>query len=281
MKLILSPIEQLVAKADPDRWAAALFAPPHERHALAALYAFAHEVGRIREVVSDPVLGAIRRQWWREAISEIYENAKVRQHETVLALAETVRLYQVEREFFDAYIDARELDFEQVPFATWADLLAYLDQTAGLSTVAASRVAKGSALSEGEREAASLAGRMWGLSGLMRSLPFWSQRRQTWFPEDLISEYEIEIEGLYAGKVTKQLHSLLGYCARQVRSAARSGSLRGSIEPSLYPALGYSSLALVYALRASNLADPFRERAQIAPIEKKVRLFLSAVTGKL
>jgi phytoene/squalene synthetase len=278
MTLVLCPIEDMVAKADPDRWAAALYAKPNERLGLASLYAFAYEVGRIREIVTDPLLGAIRRQWWREAIGEIYGQSPVRQHQTVIALAETVQLYQIDQRIFDTFIDAREIDFEQIPFANWADLLAYLDQTAGGLAEAAGRIVKGSGLSEVEREAAKLAGRVWGLAGLMRSLPFWSQRRQTWIPKTLLIEHEIEVEGLFAGKVTNGLHSLLLHCAREVKLAV------ASIDPiasGLYPALGYSALAVSYASKTAKLSHPFRQMAQISPIERNVRLFFSAATGRI
>src|SRR5271165_63811 len=52
--------------ADPDRYFASLFAPAQLRPHLFALYAFNHEVARIAETVREPMLGAIRLEWWRE-----------------------------------------------------------------------------------------------------------------------------------------------------------------------------------------------------------------------
>jgi phytoene/squalene synthetase len=156
--------------------------------------------------------------------------------------------------------------------------LAYLDQTAGALAEAAGRTLKGSDLTEAERGAAKLSGRIWGLAGLMRSLPFWSQRRQTWMPQTLLIEHKIEIEGLFAGKVTNGLPSMLSHCAREVKLAVAS---IGPIAANLHPALGYSALAVIYASKTAKLPDPFRQIVQIAPIEKNVRLFLSAATGRI
>ena len=64
----LSPLARLVRRHDRDRFLTALFAPAERREDLLALYAFNYEIAKTREVVSEPVLGQIRLQWWRETI---------------------------------------------------------------------------------------------------------------------------------------------------------------------------------------------------------------------
>lgn len=54
-------------RLDPDRWLTTLFAPDASRPGLFALYAFNAEIARARESVSQPMIGQIRLQWWREA----------------------------------------------------------------------------------------------------------------------------------------------------------------------------------------------------------------------
>ena len=81
--------EALVRKVDTDRYLAALFAPASLRFHLFALYAFNYEVAKTADAVSQPVLGQIRLQWWRDSIEEIYAG-KVREHEVVKALAEAI-----------------------------------------------------------------------------------------------------------------------------------------------------------------------------------------------
>ncbi len=46
------------------------FAPAAARPPLFALYAFNHEVARIAETVREPMLGAIRLEWWRETVEQ-------------------------------------------------------------------------------------------------------------------------------------------------------------------------------------------------------------------
>src|SRR5471030_76032 len=86
----LSYCAEQVRRYDRDRFLTALFAPPPQREDLFALYAFNLEIAKIRETVTEPMLGRIRLQWWREAIAAL-EQGVVRQHGVVEPLAEAVR----------------------------------------------------------------------------------------------------------------------------------------------------------------------------------------------
>src|SRR4051812_807159 len=104
----LSPVGAIVRRHDRDRFLTALFAPAARREDLLALYAFNFEVAKTREVVTEPMLGQIRLQWWREAVDEIYRGGRVRTHEVVQPLAEAARRGALSRAHLDRMIDARE-----------------------------------------------------------------------------------------------------------------------------------------------------------------------------
>jgi len=55
-----------------------------------ALYAFNYEVARVRESVSEPMLGQIRLQWWRENIAAAFAGEAPRDHPIVAALTATI-----------------------------------------------------------------------------------------------------------------------------------------------------------------------------------------------
>src|SRR5215469_14316459 len=63
----LSSVAALVQRHDRDRYQTVLFAPVAHREALFALYAFNYEIARVRERVTEPILGRMRLEWWREA----------------------------------------------------------------------------------------------------------------------------------------------------------------------------------------------------------------------
>src|SRR3546814_19441352 len=70
-------------------WSSDVCSSDRQREHLFALYAFNHEVAKTAEVVSEPMIGRIRLQWWRECLDGIYDGA-ARQHEVVQPLAEPI-----------------------------------------------------------------------------------------------------------------------------------------------------------------------------------------------
>jgi len=172
-----------VKRHDRDRYLASLFAPEPSRGALLALYAFSLEVARIPELVSEPMLGEIRLQWWREALEEVYEN-RPRLHPVVQGLAEAAARTPLSREHFDRLVDARSFDLEQRPPATLADLETYAAATSsGLLRLGLEILeARGNAAIE----AASRLGIAWALIGYARSLPFHAGQGRIYLPEDLM-----------------------------------------------------------------------------------------------
>src|SRR5947209_15299486 len=106
----LSPVAALVRRHDRDRYQTVLFAPAARREALFALYAFNYEIARVRESVTQPMLGQIRLQWWRENIAAACEVGVVRHHPVAEALTAAIRDLRLSRDHFARLIDARESD---------------------------------------------------------------------------------------------------------------------------------------------------------------------------
>ena len=57
----------LVARADPDRFAAAMSARLQARKKLFPIYAVAAEVARAPWMTKEPVIAEMRLQWWRDS----------------------------------------------------------------------------------------------------------------------------------------------------------------------------------------------------------------------
>src|SRR3546814_19077229 len=103
-------------------WSSDVCSSDRQREHLFALYAFNHEVAKTAEVVSEPLIGRIRLQWWRECLDGIYDGA-ARQHEVVQPLAEAIAARQLPPALLEAIIDARELalDADQIGRAQCRD----------------------------------------------------------------------------------------------------------------------------------------------------------------
>ena len=165
------------ARFMPDRTLATSFLEPDARARVIALILFAYEIARARSVVSEAGLAAIRLQWWRDTIEQIYSGQIVRAQPTAIALAGAIQEANLPQNLFMAMVDGHERELEPFPFAMWQDLESYLDATQG-NFIRLSLLASGlPAITTPIDEAARQAGIASGLAHLLRVMPQWSQRR--------------------------------------------------------------------------------------------------------
>src|ERR1700726_4811829 len=125
----VSPLLAFVRRHDRDRFQTTLFAPAPQRAALCALYAFNYEIARVREIVTQPMLGQIRLQWWREVLDAAYAGTLIRQHPVAVPLSAVIREFGLSRQPFDRLVDTRERDLDDQPPATLAALEDYAEGT--------------------------------------------------------------------------------------------------------------------------------------------------------
>src|SRR5476649_2085969 len=150
-----------VRAADPDRYFSALFAPAPQRPFLFALYAFNAEISRIAETVREPMLGAIKLEWWRET-AEGASKGNPRNHDVARGLAALFAERGVALADVEALIAARAFDSSPDTFADFAALEAYVDATSG----AVMRLA--AAILGGDPAVVKQAGLAYGFTGLVR-----------------------------------------------------------------------------------------------------------------
>jgi hypothetical protein len=99
------------------------------RRVLFPLYAFNVEVARAPWVASEPMIGEMRLQWWRDALDEIATGAPVRKHEVTVPLAGI--LDGEGAQLLDAGIAARRWDLYRDAFEDEEHFLEYLEKTGG------------------------------------------------------------------------------------------------------------------------------------------------------
>lgn len=171
----------IARRHDRERYLACLFAPAERRAALFAVLAANHEIAKTAEVVSDPTIGRIRLQWWRDSLDGI-EAGTPRAHEVVQQLAEAVTRDGRILDRLRAVVDAREADLDGEAPETLDDLEAYAADTAGVLHAALAD------LLGADPEAAAEAGTAWGLVGLMRASPLLIAAGRVPLPNSLLEE---------------------------------------------------------------------------------------------
>ena len=262
---------------DSDRYVTALFAPASRRADLLALYAFNIELARSREAVSEPALGRIRLQWWREAIAECYGGG-ARRHQVVQPLAAAIERHKLSRHLFDRIIDARETDFDPAPPERLEHLVAYADASSGALNLLALQILGARDL-DLER-AASAAGTGWALTGTIRGLRHLMLAGRSPLPRDLMAKHGLSLADLQCLKRSDMLCNLVEEIC--VTALCYITNSRVKKARPAAPVLLQAVLARAYLRRlAATGFDPFDEKnARPLPF-RTWRLVIPSMTGRI
>ena len=239
-------VRTIARDGDLDRYASALFAPGACREHLFALYAFNVELARIGEQVSEPQLGEIRLQWWRDALDRA-SSCETTGQPVADAIGFAVRECKLSQQSLAGLIDARRFDVSVKIMPDTAALDDYLANTAGVLFKLASEVcmAGGRAAEPRVLDAAvRAAGIAYGLTGLMRALPVHARRGRVDIPEDGLLRHGTSPAQLLAGEESEGLTELLADLRETARAALKSARQHvAELPPAARPA--FLPLALV------------------------------------
>jgi len=200
---------------DKDRYLSALLAPEAHRPGLMALYAFNAEIARIRELVSEPLPGEVRLQWWRDLL-EGTEHGAVASNPVANALLQTIETYGLPKQGLIAMTEARVFDLYDDQMPSLNDLEGYAGETvSGLIQLACLVLNDGK--DAGTATAAGHAGVAYALAGLMRALPWQASRRQMYLPKDVCARHNLDPESVFRGETTPELKAVLTEMRSHVR----------------------------------------------------------------
>ena len=130
------------------------------------------------------LLGDIRLQWWRDAVSGLGKGNML-DHPVVVALNDVIPRYQLDPAIFQQMIDTRARDLDPCPFETTAELLSYAEGTGGRVNSLIFTIL-GFTSAEGEA-AARKTGSAYALSGIIRAIPHHAQQDLLLIPTDILA----------------------------------------------------------------------------------------------
>lgn len=231
---------------DPDRVRAAKLAEPERRAQLLTLYAFHMELAKVPELVTEPMIGQIRYQWWRDCLDEIYAGATVRAHDIARPLKALIDETGISRFLLDRMIDGRERDLDPRPFASMEEALEYVDATSGAVLAAAMAIC--------EQDTAPNLGRAWGLTGLARSYRYYSGSM---------------LQSVEFSEILRAAQSAFDEADRAMQSAALPAAAYVSLVPGFLKRMGAAGY------------DPRADVPGYAPLLKQFRLLRSVAVGRI
>ncbi|MDU0342410.1 phytoene/squalene synthase family protein [Bosea rubneri] len=263
----------LLREADPDRYVASLYAPEALRPGLYALYAFSHEIARVREQVSEPLPGEVRLQWWRDVL-ESGEAGGSSAHPVAQALLDTVRRFRLPVAPLSGLIEARVFDLYDDPMPSLSDLEGYAGETSSaLIRLACLVLAQGR--DPGGATAAGHAGVAYALTGLMRAFPWHAARGQVYLPADILARNGVTREDIVRGRGGPGVD----YSLKELRALARihlrkMNDLRATVPAAIMPAFLPVALVEPYLKAMERRGyDPYRTIVTLSPLRRQWALW--------
>lgn len=216
----------LVRAADRDRYLAALFAPAEHRGALFALYAFASELARVRDVARQALPGEIRLQWWSDVLNG-ERGGEASASPVASALRRTIERYQLATETLLALVEARRFDLYDEPIGDVAAVEDYARSTSSLPMALAAKILAGV-----EAQAvAEPAGIAHGICAILRDFPLHAARHQLYVPREVLERHQVQTSELFAGRSSPALNAALAELRRIARAHLANARERMSAVP--------------------------------------------------
>jgi phytoene synthase len=273
-------VRRIARTSDPDRAIATLFAPADVRADLFALYAFNAELARIADQVSEPELGAIRLQWWRDAIEEA-ARGEFTGHPVADAFGGVMARRSLSKARIAGLIDGRTFDVGETVMPDTRTLNAYLFDTTGALFALAGEIVG----AEGEKRdaVAETGGRAYGLVRVMRSLPRLAAKGRTYLAADALERHGTSPQAIFAGESCDGLKALLAEMRADARAALKETRFHlfgeGMAGTGLNEAgrVAFLPLCLVepYLAALERVRDPLHQIARINPLTRLWRLMRS------
>jgi 15-cis-phytoene synthase len=268
-----------------DRYLSALLAPAAARDDLIALAAFAGEITRIPLFVTEPMMGRIRLQWWREAI----ENGADGGNPIASALIAAAHRHKFEVSELIRFIDAYETTLDEAPFTDDQALRGHFAATEGVLLSCAVKVLGPASelAAKSDPEDYIAANNAYGLARLLAELPVTLAAGQVLIPRDRLSANHLSPATVMAAAAgnTPQWRALL----RDLTSEARQHH-QGSV--ATLAALPRTHRAALFHLA---LVEPYLQASergaampvtppvlvQVQPLTRVWRLLVARCTGHL
>jgi len=269
-----SATEAVVRKAarssEPDRYLAALLAPRAACADLIALAAFLGDIARIPLAVSEPMMGEIRLQWWRDALVTL-RNGTATGNPIADAVGTTIRAHALPEALFLHIIDARSRDLDPQARLSRVGADTYFNDTEGAAFQLAALVLG----INGQREVPELmsaAGQAYGRIRLLRSLPRALAKGRVPAP----------LEGVLSAPEDDWITGTLPMRDSVKKWLEKARQLARTAPPAVLPAILPLALVEPY-LAALERQGPnmVRQTADISPLTRVWRLWRANTLGRI
>lgn len=253
--MTLEACTETLRQHDPDRFGAVLVARAQDRPALVTLYALNLEIARAPYQSNEPMLAEMRLQWWVDRLAEMGQGTAPPLHDVLTPLWEA---WGDDAGALEPLAEARRRDCAREPFDTTAEVVDYVEATAGqLMWHAARRCGA----AEGHRDVVMAQARGAGLAAWLRALPQLQSLRLGLAAPSPEAAKELAETGRDGLRLASRLH-------RKLPKTAAAALYPGPRVPRLFSEV------------LAGRIDPFTEVPQPSAFQRRGSLARLALTGR-
>ncbi|KAJ6559192.1 Squalene/phytoene synthase [Mycena vulgaris] len=186
---------ELVRKHDYESFLISKFWPAGLQDGYFAVKAFSTELAMVQDNVSVATIGAVRMQFWRDAVRDIYADRPPR-HPVALALHRATQTASLPAYHLKRIVDARDEELRTASYPTSAALVAHAEGVSS-SVLYLLLALRGLGASESLAHAASHLGTAQTLATLLWSLPHHVAQRRLPIPLEICARHGVKQEEVF------------------------------------------------------------------------------------
>jgi 15-cis-phytoene synthase len=241
------------------------FAPARKRGALAALYAFWHEVREILVECSDAQVAHVKLAWWYDEIHAMY--AKQPRHPISVPLAQAVADHELPQRPFLTLIEGLNRQAGPAHYDSFEMLAEHYRQTRGQLTLLAGAI--GGDVDAALAEPLVDAGMLQALTSMLRDIGADVRRGQLSLPQEDLARFGVRLEDIYGGRESEAFRALMEFEITRALEAIRQHRERLARQTHLAPLR--IGMELCRALLEEIRADGYRvlsRRLELTPLRQ-------------
>ncbi|KAI8925781.1 isoprenoid synthase domain-containing protein [Entophlyctis helioformis] len=256
----------LVRTHDYENYLANIFTPSRSRAAAVAIRAFNVETAQIRDIVSEPNIGKMRIQWWRDGIDKTFKGSPP-SHPVMQTIARTLETTRLSQTWFKKILNAREAYMQDKQYDTIAELEDYAENTS--SSVTYLHLEALGLQNVHAEHAASHIGKAIGICIAIRATPFDVSRRKFHLPAEVMAQHSVVTEEVFRnGPSTELTDAIFTIATRANDQLLTARSFAKDVPKQAVPAL-LPLIACEHYLKALekanfNVFDPELQKKSLA-----------------
>jgi phytoene synthase len=267
---------------EPDRYLAALLAPPAARPHLLALAAFSSELARVPSFVTrEPAMGQIRLQWWRDALAAADADARTGNPIADAMRAATHR-FDLPASLLLDVIDAREVDLAGQALPDDAALATHLWKSEGALFALAAGILRRDPGAD-VQAAAAACGQAYGLARLLLGLPHALAHGRLPLSQTVLDASGVSSDELLSGDSGSNVARMLAsMCAETRKAIATSREHVANLPRDIRVAFLPLALVETYLRAVERSGQDFLQApAEIAPLTRVWRIAAAHWLGRI